>query len=390
MSRVHLVTGATGFVGGALVLELLARSDDELVCLVRCGNDAVQGQKRLLKSLREAAVGYDRLDLLPEIERRCRAAAGDITLPDCGGHIADLRGLSQVWHCAASLNYEEENEAQIQLHNVAGTRNVLDVARRLGGSVFNYVSTAYVAGSLSGTILEQPVADGVTTNNRYEQSKIAAERLVARSGPFHVRILRPSIVIGHRRTFVATSFTGLYGFMRELHWFKRQVSRRLGDFLRIRPMRLRAQADVPLNLIPIDAVAANAVGIGLSNSSHMFFHLTNDAPVEVERGLRLLFSLMELRTPRFGRSPLEFTTLDEVLDRELEFYNSYVAHPKTFDRSHTDAVLGCEASTCPLPDDRLRLVLQWYLELLEARAAGTADQWAPPAEPSTQQCESRA
>ena len=67
-----------------------------------------------------------------------------------------------------------------------------------------------------------------------------------------------------------------------------------------------------------------------------------------------------------------------------------MAHPKTFDRSHTDAVLGCEASTCPLPDDRLRLVLQWYLELLEARAAGTADQWDAPAEPSTQQCQSRA
>ncbi len=33
----HLVTGATGVVGGALVLELLRRTDDVVLALVRPG-----------------------------------------------------------------------------------------------------------------------------------------------------------------------------------------------------------------------------------------------------------------------------------------------------------------------------------------------------------------
>ena len=35
MTSTHLVTGATGFVGSALVLELLRCTEDRVVCIVR-------------------------------------------------------------------------------------------------------------------------------------------------------------------------------------------------------------------------------------------------------------------------------------------------------------------------------------------------------------------
>lgn len=58
MTRAQLVTGATGFVGAALVLELLARTEDTLVCVVR-PREGVTVQERLLAALEEAADAYE-------------------------------------------------------------------------------------------------------------------------------------------------------------------------------------------------------------------------------------------------------------------------------------------------------------------------------------------
>ena len=38
MKQAHFVTGATGFLGAMLVLELLRRTDDDIVALVRPGD----------------------------------------------------------------------------------------------------------------------------------------------------------------------------------------------------------------------------------------------------------------------------------------------------------------------------------------------------------------
>ena len=227
MTNVHLVTGATGFVGGALTLELLDRTDDRVVGLVRARCDD-QAQARLQASLSAAARAYGREDLLGEVARRCRATLGDILRPCCG---ADLREpVAEVWHCAASLKYEDDQAEEIFQHNVEGIRNMLDLARARRAAVFNHVSTAYVAGNRTGRILEElPHSEGVS-NNRYEQSKIRAEWLVAAAEGVHVRILRPSIVIGHSRTYEAMSGTGMYAFISKTCRFQRLRLAAAGSF----------------------------------------------------------------------------------------------------------------------------------------------------------------
>src|SRR5215472_1983499 len=167
MSEVHLVTGATGFVGGNLVLELLKQTDAQVVCLVRSQDGTAGARARLHSSLMAAARAYHSMELLPEIERRCRAVAGDILEPLCG-IIATPGTISELWHCAASLQFEEENEAEIFLHNVGGTENVLQLAALLRVPKLNYISTAYVSGSRSGRILEELPAPDTPTNNFYE------------------------------------------------------------------------------------------------------------------------------------------------------------------------------------------------------------------------------
>jgi thioester reductase-like protein len=358
VTKTHLVTGATGFVGGALVLELLRQTDDRVVCLVR-GSDDEKACARLYQSLTAAARGYGQDELLAEIPRRCRAVCGDILQPR--GSCATPFRADQAWHCAASLKYEDEHAEEIFRHNVEGTRHVLDLARAAGVSLFHHVSTAYVAGRRTGPIAEELPTDEGVCNNRYEQSKIRGERLVAAIGDMHVRILRPSIVIGHSRTHVATSFTGMYGFIRGLCQFRRAVARRLGNFLCHRALRLLADPATPTNFIPVDAVAANAVAVGRSNSAARIFHLTNACMPTVGQEMLLLFGELGLRPPRYVASARELTSIDETLDREVQFYRSYLLNAKVFDRGNTDAVVGAAASRYPMTDDVLLAHARWFL-----------------------------
>ena len=368
----HLVTGATGFVGGALVLELLDRTDAEIVCLVRPRDDADAAAARLERALGEAMRAYAREDLAEAAAGRCRAVAGDLTLARCGVDAGAVGRVDEVWHCAASLEFEDENEQEIFRHNVAGTGAVLDLARALEPTTFNYVSTAYVAGLQSGRIAEvlQPATTAV--HNAYEKSKIHAELLVSEPHDFAVRILRPSIVIGHSRTLAATSSTGMYGFIRGMLRIKRAVERQLGDYLRYRPLRVLADRDGPLNLIPVDVVAANAVALSLRGADANIYHLTNACPTTVGEGVDLLCDELELRRPRYVANEREFTTLDRELNKGITFYAPYMRDERDFDRTNLDAVLGTEASTAPLPREALRGYVRWYLDRVSRRASAEA------------------
>jgi long-chain acyl-CoA synthetase len=80
---------------------------------------------------------------------------------------------------------------------------------------FTYVSTAYVAGTRSGTVREDELAAGQDFRNAYEHSKHEAELLVqACRGELPVTIVRPSIVVGERGTGWTTSFNVMYGPLR--------------------------------------------------------------------------------------------------------------------------------------------------------------------------------
>src|SRR5690349_15247710 len=140
----HLVTGATGFVGAAIALELLARTDDDIVAIVRPGKAGAVARFR--DALVGAARAYDRAIDVEAALARCRVVAGDVARHCCGITDEHIGEVAQVWHCAASLRYEDRYAEEITACNVEGTRNVLALAGALGADSFNYVSTAYVAG----------------------------------------------------------------------------------------------------------------------------------------------------------------------------------------------------------------------------------------------------
>ncbi|WP_225838978.1 SDR family oxidoreductase [Streptomyces sp. NK08204] len=366
----HLVTGATGFVGGAMALELLVRTDAELVCLVR-GEDDKAATKRLHDALVHAAEVYDMRDLVPAVLERTRAVAGDMTDVDVAATAERIGTVEAVWHVAASLKYEDRHADEIELMNVTGVHNILALAKALGEPVFNHVSTAYVAGKRTGLQKETFPENTEWANNVYEATKTVGEQAVRDSGlPW--RILRPSVVIGHSVTRAATSFTGLYGFISSVLRFKRSVEADLGNLLSHRRVPIIADPGIECDLVPVDFVARNGVQAGLSGELGRIYHLNNSTAPSIGLMIEETFDVAGLRGPQFVDNQGMLTAVDKKLDDGIQFYASYFINGKHFDQTNTDAVCGAEASVFPMDRESLRGFIQWYIDRIREDGRGAA------------------
>ncbi len=364
---VHLVTGATGFVGAALVLELLAQTSDEVACLVRPSDDLDRARTRLTEALERACALYERPELLPLVEARCRTVPFDLRRADAPpAQLPD--GVTEVWHCAASLRFKQAQRARILEQNVEGTRRMLEISTAIGASTFNFISTAYVAGKRTGLIREEPARDPGVAHNAYEESKIHAEIVVADWEGMRTRIMRPSVVIGHSKTFASTSNAGFYNFILGVQRTRKEVmDRKLGDFLAHRSIRLLGDGATPINLIPVDVVARNAVAISRSASDARVFHLVNATPPRADEVGRAVCSLVGVAPPSWVSNTEEFTLIDKKLDEQprMDFFRSYLTQDRVFDLSNTNSALGEAASATSLEEGALMPYIEWYLAMRE-------------------------
>lgn len=147
-TRIAVVTGANGFVGGVLCRHL-ARDGWEVRALVR---DPASMAGR------------------PDVARSGRAELPDVLDESL------LDGASAVVHCAYAT--KETDLAKARRVNEGGTRTLLDAARRNGVGRFVFVST---------------VAASLDAPNYYARSKAQMEALL---DPARDLILRPGLVIG--------------------------------------------------------------------------------------------------------------------------------------------------------------------------------------------------
>ncbi|HEX3473638.1 MAG TPA: SDR family oxidoreductase [Kofleriaceae bacterium] len=366
MIATHFVTGATGLVGSAIVLELLQRTTDDVCCLVRPGSEEVTA--RLRRVLLRAAESYAAPpDVRRAIAERCHAVAGDVIEP-CNLPPDPDRSFTQFWHSAASLHFEARYADEIMAVNCQGTARALELAARLGVSQFNHLSTAYVAGTRPGEIAEAACPRDTRPNNLYEKSKIEAEALVERDPRFARRILRPSIVIGHSRTLETIHPTGLYGFMRKLRAYRGVLARTQASLVRDKSLRLRVDTGTELDLIPIDRVAANAVTIALIRDPPpiSYFHLSNPCAPQADMTTEVMFETSGLARPTFVPDGSAFDWLDEQFHLRTEFYRTYLTGFRTFLRTHTARAVGPEpVEPYRLPRDVMRSYCAWYVARLE-------------------------
>ncbi len=343
--RTHVVTGGTGFVGSALILELLQRTSGDIVALVRPKGDRSPAQ-RLTETLDELIEGNALPDSLRhEVATRVVAIAGDIETGNCGVSAFDTHAMrgAEFWHCAASLQYQDRHREQIERTNVRGTANVVQFARETRCAMFNMISTAYVVGSRQGDIIAE-APDMAYVNNCYERSKIMAEQQVLDSG-LAARIMRPSVVIGHSQTHYTTSTDGLYGFIRNLTKFRNALERTQIGLSKTLSVSIEVDTDGRIDFVPVDLVVRDAVGLSNANADPDYYHLTNPTPPKIADAVNAAFVLSGLRAPQFVGSREHMTEVDLKLQQRIDFYSSYIINPKRFDRSSVTAVLGEHAQS---------------------------------------------
>jgi len=168
------VTGATGFVMGAVARKLRGRGDS-VVALVRSPSRAA--------SL--AALG-------------CELVAGDITEPSEA--IVELRSCDAVVHGAAiyEIGVTAERRRVMEETNVTGTLRMLDAARSAGTKRIVYVSTIAAFGNTRGAIVAEGHRPTSSPTSAYEDTKRRAHEIAldaARNGA-PIVIVQPGQVYG--------------------------------------------------------------------------------------------------------------------------------------------------------------------------------------------------
>jgi thioester reductase-like protein len=347
-----LITGATGFVGMELLARYLERSDRRVIVPVRAADDraAAERMNGVLRGLFDGDAS--------RYEERVDAVAADLTAPGLGLPERRLEEIAErvdhIVHSAASVSFSLPIDEAREI-NVEGTRRMLqlaELARERGGlERYCHVSTAYVSGTHAGRFSEDDLDVGQGFRNTYEQSKFEAEQLVRAHDGLPTTILRPSIVVGDRRSGWTAAFNVLY-------WPLRAFARGLYSAVPAIP-------SAPVDVVSIDYVAdaiydlsAGSGGVGET------YHLTAGAlATNVAELTELASRYFELPPPRVV-SPAEFARFVEGASgvrrsalEESHMLFPYFAIRTVFDDSRARARLepaGIRVS--PLPDYLERLL----------------------------------
>jgi thioester reductase-like protein len=238
MPRHIFLTGFPGFIASQLV-DRLVRIDDSLSFTFLI--------QEPMRSAAEASL--ERLDAEHNgLAERCTLIPGDITQIYLGMDEAtyerEAARTTHVWHLAAVYDLSVPEPIAYRV-NVIGTANVLDFCEEAEHlDRLDYVSTCYVSGARTGTILESELDEGQPFKNHYESTKCWAEMEVRRRMyRIPTCIHRPAIVVGDSRTGQTDKYDGPYFilllFMRMPSWL---------------PLPNLGDGDVKVNIVPVDFV----------------------------------------------------------------------------------------------------------------------------------------
>lgn len=339
------LTGATGFLGGRLLKELLTHTDAAITCLVR-------DPSRL-------AVKNSRITTL----------CGDIEQPYCGLSENDWRELAAridtVYHCAARVNVVQPYEV-LRPANVNGTREALRFAltgRRKKLHIASTLSVFVATDQNSGRLMESDRLENTQkVYGGYAQTKWAAEYML-------LQVPKAAADITHYRFGLITGDTQ-NGICSET------------DFLKMFARGLKNLGAVPegfgeqlkIDITPVDYAAAAMAHLSLHGREDIY-HIAGSGTLSLAQLISAIGGIREIAAKDWrklfhGQSlPHETSAAYLALCRCLDDFDRYrtmdlfQATNVCFDTARTLRDYGY---TCPPPSEEL---IRLYLDHIFAAPA---------------------
>jgi thioester reductase-like protein len=291
------LTGATGFLGGELLV-LLSKDEriDKIYCLVRA-TDSVEADGRLAKVFAFHDDYFDRKKIIP--------VAGDLSkefLVDQLEAMKELRDVDTIIHAAADTSFAPSHKDNIQQVNIIGAGNVAKWATRLPNlKTFVYVGTSWICGcDKPHRIVHEDESPNIGYSQlvEYSRSKSIGEINIRKMIPADkLLVVRPSIIMGDSRAWAPRSFV---------------ISWAIAAFNLLRLVAMDSEAFC--DIIPIDYATKAIAELLFSQRSFNTYHISSG--VNTATNMNLLLNAIGVDDNR-----PEFHFVDYTLMKQMQLFS---------------------------------------------------------------------
>lgn len=252
------ITGATGFLGGELLVNLSKRREvNKIFCLVRAQSE-IDAILRLDKVFSFHGDVYDKEKVFPVI--------GNLTDPNLTEQLIankELSDINVVVHSAANTSFSGIYDKMVEQTNIEGLRKIVLWAKQLPNfQTFLHIGTATICGKeVTNRLVKEEESPNLDAKHvvSYTHSKAQGELIIREHLPENkILIARPSIIMGDSRDITPRSPVIL--------WAVATINQ-----IRLIPANQHAKLDV----ISVDYAANAIVKLLFAKRKHTVYHISS-------------------------------------------------------------------------------------------------------------------